>query len=177
MGRDSHLRWSDMSAGRRGITIAMALVQVALATMAWRDLARRPRGYVPRTEVAVGNRHCCELYRALVLLPLGAYATEQSVGRPRFSCGLSAPEAVNALKLVALSPTSIQHAAVATSGFLFEVRPTAHQRKPADLAPQSRVPVDQRERRALPPSPPTQQALCWTPQCANGRTERPHSPS
>ncbi len=46
MGRDSHLRWSDMSAGRRGITIAMALVQVALATMAWRDLARRPRGYV-----------------------------------------------------------------------------------------------------------------------------------
>jgi len=42
MHRNQRPRWSDMSAGRRATTVVMALVQVTLAAMAWRDLAHRP---------------------------------------------------------------------------------------------------------------------------------------
>jgi hypothetical protein len=39
-------RWSELPPGRRRGLIAAGLVQVALAAVAWTDLARRPRDRV-----------------------------------------------------------------------------------------------------------------------------------
>jgi hypothetical protein len=39
-------RWSDLSDGEKAAVVVMASVQLALATTAWIDLARRPRELV-----------------------------------------------------------------------------------------------------------------------------------
>lgn len=39
-------QWKDLSAGQRGVTGLLGVVQVSLAIAAWADLARRPAAQV-----------------------------------------------------------------------------------------------------------------------------------
>lgn len=41
-GRRTHRRWQDYSRRQRTAVVGLAVVEVALASAAWRDLARRP---------------------------------------------------------------------------------------------------------------------------------------